>query len=516
MNRIDMGSPDALLLAHALEKLRARDGLTHARLINGQRSDAATLLRLGAVQRYAAVHQVEQEQAAVEVIRECVQESLNNSDQIVADAVLGLGAFAEAYQRRRIDPRVITALSSDLLGRRRTVLLNHWRELHRALDFDPPDPPSDRSLRGTVEPAMLAELSRQLMRREVFSFGAKDALRPAGAEKVIPRRSGRVVVVGGAVMDAKFRTKTVPTVGTSSEALAFDLLPGGKGLNQAVAAARLGLDVALVAAVARDHFGQEIVNQLYREGVDISLLKWVDDTRTPFTAVIEMELGDSLALNWRNESDVRLEPQDLEVVDRHLDACDALLVTFEVPRVTLESVLMLAGGGHRRRPLVIATPGQPYDTAISGQSLSKIDYLVAQEWELGQYAPPERHLFDVDAAARRLLAYGVENLCVPHSGGCNIYSEPLGAFSVPTFPSLYKESATARDAFCAALAASLIEQEGQFSEEVALWATAAMAAATADHPLPNPLPDRQRVQQLLERSRFAVNPRYVQVSDTAD
>jgi ribokinase len=55
MNRIDMGSPDALLLAHALEKLRARDGLTHARLINGQRSDAAALLRLGAVSTTAAL-----------------------------------------------------------------------------------------------------------------------------------------------------------------------------------------------------------------------------------------------------------------------------------------------------------------------------------------------------------------------------------------------------------------------------------------------------------------------------
>ena len=158
------------------------------------------------------------------------------------------------------------------------------------------------------------------------------------------------------------------------------------------------------------------------------------------------------------------------------------------------------------------TSGQPYDTAISGQSLSRIDYLVAHEWELGPYAPPEKTSFDLDAAARRLLAYGVETLCVPNSGGCNIYSEPLGTFSVPTFPSQYKESATARDAFCAGLAAQLIDKNRQFSEEVALWATAAMAAAMADHPMPNPMPDRRRVQQVLERSRFSVNLRPSQVS----
>ena len=64
-------------------------------------------------------------------------------------------------------------------------------------------------------------------------------------------------------------------------------------------------------------------------------------------------------------------------------------------------------------------PGQPYDTAISGQALSQIDYLVAQAWELGRYAPSDRRAFDLDVAARQLLAYGVETSVV--LGGCNIY-----------------------------------------------------------------------------------------------
>ena len=162
------------------------------------------------------------------------------------------------------------------------------------------------------------------------------------------------------------------------------------------------------------------------------------------------------------------------------------------------------------------TPGQPYETGISGQALSQIDYLVAHAWELGRYAPPDRRSFDVDAAARQLLAYGVETLCVPTDGGCTVYSESLGTFNVPTFQSTYKESSTARDAFCAALAAKLIDSGEHFSEEVALWATTAMAAAIADHPLPNPMPDRRRVEQLLERSRFSISPRRAQVSDAVD
>ena len=130
--------------------------------------------------------------------------------------------------------------------------------------------------------------------------------------------------------------------------------------------------------------------------------------------------------------------------------------------------------------------------------------------------PPDRKSFDLDVAARQLLAYGVETLCIPTDGGCTVYSEPLGTFNVPTFASPYKESSVARDAFCAALAAKLIDSERRFSEEVALWATTAMAAEIADHPLPNPMPDRRRVEQLLERSRFNISPRGSRISDAGD
>ena len=166
--------------------------------------------------------------------------------------------------------------------------------------------------------------------------------------------------------------------------------------------------------------------------------------------------------------------------------------------------MTLANQPNRGKPIMVAW-GQPYDTAISGQSLSQIDYLVAHEWELGPYAPPEKTSFDLDAAARRLLAYGVETLCVPDSGGCNIYSEPLATWSQPFLAVQGVRHGPGR--FLCRAGRPLIDKNRQFSEEVALWATAAMAHAMADHPMPNPMPDRRRVQQVLERSRFSVNLR---------
>jgi len=322
-------------------------------------------------------------------------------------------------------------------------------------------------------------------------------------------RPGQVIVVGGAVMDVTFHTKDVPPRGTSTEAYAFGRAPGGKGLWQAVAAARLGLDVALVAAVADDQFGREIVDFLKDEGVDTSLLKLVRASHNQFTGVIEFEMADSIVINWQHPPEEHLDIPDIDRLGQRFAACDAVLLTFEIPRETLEYTLALINRLDEPPPIAIATPGQPYpETGISGQALSQIDYLIAQPWELGRYGPPNRP-FDIDAAARQLLAYGVETLCVlAPAGGCNIYSEtPLGTFTVPTFPSAYLEWSTARDAFCAALAAKLIDNGRNFSEDVALWASAAMSAASADHPLPNPMPDRRRVEQIFDRSRFNVKPR---------
>jgi ribokinase len=515
-------SPDEQVLRHALEKLRARDGLTAARLQAGASDVAAPLLRLAAVRRFASAASVDLFHATCEVVAESVRQMLNGTDRIVADAVLASGAFADIYLDNGIEQRIIEALRSDMLSRRRRCLLANWHLLHAALELPQSPAPSDRSLRGTVEGHVLGELARHLIRQEAHPLGAHQVLvssgRDAPPEAAPSTQAGRVVVIGGAVMDAIFKAKSIPAVGTSTEAHGFELSPGGKGLMQAVAAARLGLDVSLMAAVTDDRFGHEIIGYLSREHVDTSMLRLVGDARTPFTGVIEFELGDSIATNWRNDHQVRLDVPDIEHFESQLRECDAVLITFELPRETMQHALAVARGTdpQSRRPIIVVTPGQPYtDGAVSGQALAQIDYLVAMAWELG-YMAPRVGPFNVNQTAEQLRAYGVDTLCIPTIGGCTIYSEALETFTVPTFPSQYKESSAARDAFCAALATKLIDQHGEFSEDVALWATAAMAAATADHPLPNPMPTRQRVEQLFTRSRFTVSSRPAGAGEFSD
>lgn len=490
------------VLANALEKLRTHGGLTADRLRADRSGVSAPLLSLAATRRYANVHELDLPDAAVALVCDCVREDLYDSQRIVADAVLALGVLGQSLKDAGIGTHVTRALYELALGRRRETLLSHWHPLHEALALNPIAAPSDRYLRGTTELAVLRELAYQLARRDIYSVGAKNVVRTDSGPTSDNSSPGRVVVVGGAVMDATFRTKQLPAPETSTEALGFSLSPGGKGLMQAVASARLGLHTSLVAAVATDRFGDTIVEYLEREHVDTSLIKRVPNADTPFTGVFQQQLGDSIAVNWRNEKQIRLESSD--VFDRRdeLAGCDVLLATFEVPRDTLEDTVALAHQRSDDRPIVIVTPGQPYtDDEISADTLAQIDYLVAHAWELEPFA---RHsAFDPDSVARTLLAFGVKTLCLLVTGGCNAYSRPMrDVLRVAAPPAIYKESSVARDAFCAALAAQLIDNESKFSEDVARWATAAMSCAASDFPRRNSLPTRRRINDLLEASQL--------------
>ncbi|TCO23218.1 ribokinase [Kribbella steppae] len=506
-NRSDKQTADVLLLASVLEKLRTHDGLTIARLHANRSGIAAPLMDLAATRRFATVHELDLASAAFDLVANCVRDDLHGTQQIVADAILALGLHRDAYPHAGIDKRIAQSLYSTSLGRRRETLLNHWHRLHQALGQQPGEAPSDRALRGTTEPAVLRELANQLIRRDIYSVGSKTVTMMDAAPASAVPSAGRVIVVGGAVMDATFRTRTLPAPETSSEAYSFDLSPGGKGLNQAVAAARLGLQTSIIAAVADDRFGEEIVQYLQGEGVDTSLIKRVRGGRTPFTGVFEKELGDSIAVNWRNQAEVFLAREDIDDRREQLTGCDALLMTFEVPRETMQHTLAVAHRDPSSRPLAIVTPGQPYeDERISRDTFELIDYLVAHPWELGSFAPQGLAPFDPDPVARNLLSFGVETLCMLVNGGCTVYSGPAhDVISVPTIPSIYKESWAARDAFCAALAAKLIENDRTFSGSVAIWAAAAMSCATADFPLSNSMPDRKRIDSLIARSPFIVN-----------
>ncbi|MFC6156867.1 PfkB family carbohydrate kinase [Kribbella jiaozuonensis] len=449
---------------------------------------AGNLLASRAVRDYMDEHGVDDPAAAaIQVVIDAVRRLPARSDLIVLDAVFGLGLLIAEYTKQGVDPLAIQKLQSVDLGVRRDSLRNHWPRLHRAVGAEAPETPGDRYLRDTVEPRIFRDLAMLIVGTSASAATLSDAPRTPSP--------GKVVVVGGVAMDHVFHSDAVPLPETSVRATDHARSPGGKGLSQAVAAARLGLEVVLIAAYADDEDGLQIKKFLETEQIDTSMMKCVHGETTPQTAVIEFPDAESAAVVWHNEGAVSLTPQDVHQYRAVLAACDAVLLTFEVPQDVLSSTLNLVSGLRPNRPVTVVTPGQPYDTGPpSGQAFAQIDYLVAHSWELRRltyYRQSSNHL------GESFLRLGVQSVCVLGNRGGTIYSQTGPPRSISPPPSMLKESSITRDLFCAALVARLVEDHS-LTDDAVRWATAAMASFTENYSNDRTFPDRDRIEQMLQ------------------
>jgi ribokinase len=439
--------------------------------------------------------------------------------RIVADTILTTNAFQSEYDEFAASnglKNAIQGLSSLTLGDRRAALLEYWRELHAALGIPPPkEIPSDGVLRKKIEERALGELSSCLVAAKGHQVAARLGLLPPTADS-----EARVIVIGGVTMDLTFRIEEYPEHEMSTQASRFKMTPGGKGFMQAIAAARLGLKVSLLAAIADDGHRQVISGQLQAAGVDLSLLKIVDGAESALTGVFELPRGDSKAVNWRGTA--ALTSDDITESAATLEACDAILMTFEIPHDVMEATLALTGTFAQPRPIIIVTPGQPYvgDEKIDHRLLANVDYLVARKWELDRLFSTSHPELENDDLFEYLLGEGVKQICLMADQGPTVYSaeEPFtfGVTLAGTYG--FPKSAISRDAFCAALASRLIEAPSTPVDEHLKWATAAMARTATDFtasakandktPGANSLPDRHRIEEKLKAAnRLAAHRR---------
>ena len=150
-----------------------------------------------------------------------------------------------------------------------------------------------------------------------------------------PARRPNIVVLGAINMDLIAITPTVPTQGATVVGEHFYTAPGGKGANQAVAAARLGADVQMVGRVGKDSFGPALLEGLRDYGVDVQAV--AEDPNNP--SGIAMILLDSVRHNHIVAiygANAACHDAQLEATYKALDGADTLLLQLEVPiRVSL-------------------------------------------------------------------------------------------------------------------------------------------------------------------------------------
>ena len=182
-------------------------------------------------------------------------------------------------------------------------------------------------------------------------------------------KTGKILVVGSTNTDMVVKTDHLPRPGETVLGGTFLMNPGGKGANQAVAAARLGAEVTFVCKTGNDLFGVTTRQQLAEEGIDTSFV-FTDPHEPSGVALIAVDNRAENTIVVASGANASLLPLDINKALTAIDACDLVLMQLETPMPTIEYVASLAAERGKRVVL------NPAPAATLSEQLLKNLYLI--------------------------------------------------------------------------------------------------------------------------------------------
>ncbi|MGD9885722.1 MAG: ribokinase [Reyranella sp.] len=279
----------------------------------------------------------------------------------------------------------------------------------------------------------------------------------------------RVVVCGSLNMDVVVQSARRPATGETLLGATVSFLPGGKGLNQAVAAARLGAPTAMIGAVGNDAFGNGLRSFLASEDIDATGVREIDGPATG-VALIQVA-GKDNAITVASGANHRFTRRMI----RHAPhRGEVWLAQFEISVAETEAILKRAKAAGARTVLNLA----PY-VAHSDRLMSHVDVAVLNEIELAQSTgtrlQARSSMRDLTAAAQKLRAKGAGTVIATLGARGAVVVTGEAAKVVPAYKASVVDTTGAGDCFVGALAARLLG--GASPVEAARFAVAAASCS---------------------------------------
>ncbi|ARQ70939.1 ribokinase [Streptomyces marincola] len=292
-------------------------------------------------------------------------------------------------------------------------------------------------------------------------------------------RPPAITVLGSTNMDLVAYVPTAPRRGETVFGREFRTVPGGKGTNQAVAAARAGGTVTMIGAVGRDDFGARLRAALADAGVAVDALREVAGPSGTAHIVVDDDGGNSIVVvPGANATVTGLAPGDEE----RIAAAGALLLQLELP---MEGVLAgaRAARAHGVRTVLTPAPAQP----LPGELLALTDLLVPNEHEAAALTGAD----DPHLAAEAFLADVPEVVITLGAAGSLYAARGAEPVLVPAVPARAVDTTAAGDTFVGALAVA--HAEGRPMPEAMAWAAAAAALAVRRPGASSSMPGRAEI-----------------------
>ncbi|MHC8299103.1 ribokinase [Pseudomonas sp. ZS1P83] len=260
----------------------------------------------------------------------------------------------------------------------------------------------------------------------------------------------KVVVIGSLNMDLVTRAPRLPRGGETLIGESFATVSGGKGANQAVAAARLGAQVSMVGCVGSDAYGEELRGALLAEQIDCQAVSTVDNSSG--VALIVVDDNSQNAIVIVAGANGALTPAVIDRFDAVLQAADVIICQLEVPDATVGHALKR---GRELGKTVILNPA-PASRPLPAGWYASIDYLIPNESEASALSGlPVDSLASAETAATRLIVMGAGKVIITLGAQGSLFADGKSFEHFPAPKVKAVDTTAAGDTFVGGFAAAL-------------------------------------------------------------
>jgi ribokinase len=302
--------------------------------------------------------------------------------------------------------------------------------------------------------------------------------------------NGHIIIVGSINMDLVVRSPHLPLPGETILGSGFATFPGGKGANQAVAAARLGAPVIMVGRVGSDGFGNQMLQTLAQDGVDVSQVQ--RDTESPTgVALITVDDKGENTIIVASGANMRITPEDVSSAEKYIREASILVLQLEIPLPAIQRACELA---HKYGVRTILNPAPA--RSLEPELLAKVDDLIPNQAELALLTGIQA----IPVATATLRELGVQNVIVTLGAGGAVLAGNGEPIHYPAYMVKAVDTTAAGDAFVGAYAVGL--SDGLTASDAIRWANAA-AALSVTRPGAQPsLPRRLELESFLKEVKL--------------
>ena len=300
--------------------------------------------------------------------------------------------------------------------------------------------------------------------------------------------SRKIVVIGSCNTDMVINLDRLPLPGETLLGGQFFMNSGGKGANQAVAAARLGGKVIFIAKVGNDPFGIRSLDQYKAEGIGTKHVL-VDKEHPSGVALILVDSHGENSIAVASGANAYLMPKDIDEAQSAIKDSDTVLMQLETPMETVERAALIAKQ-EGKKVILNPAPAQP----LSASLLECLYMLIANETEAEFISGVQ--ITDMNSVARAadiICSKGVENVVIT-LGSKGAFIKERGAYhQVPALKVKAVDATAAGDTFCGAVCVALAEDKG--ITEAVEFANRAAAVTVTRMGAQSSLPYRREVER---------------------